>query len=124
MFPPCDTQAQVRHPGGSEAALPSLGAVGRLTIISRIAGEDAAEITVSGGAVSAVKPAGLNTGTVITLRDLFYATPARLKFLRTDRAEAQRHRQSWISARFSALCCNLHASARPRARPPRSGGLR
>ena len=70
-------------------ALPSLGAVGRLTIISRIAGEDAAEITVSGGAVSAVKPAGLNTGTVITLRDLFYATPARLKFLRTDRAEAQ-----------------------------------
>ena len=70
-------------------ALPSLGAVGRLTIASRVAGETAAEIGVAGGQMSAVKPAALNGGTVITLRDLFYATPARLKFLRTDRAEAQ-----------------------------------
>ncbi|WP_299203884.1 DNA mismatch repair endonuclease MutL [uncultured Tateyamaria sp.] len=70
-------------------ALPSLGAVGRLTITSRVPGEDAAEISVAGGTASAVKPAALNAGTVITLRDLFFATPARLKFLRTDRAEAQ-----------------------------------
>ncbi|WP_299044568.1 DNA mismatch repair endonuclease MutL [uncultured Tateyamaria sp.] len=70
-------------------ALPSLGAVGRLTISSRVSGQTAAEISVSGGTVSTVKPAALNGGTVITLRDLFYATPARLKFLRTDRAEAQ-----------------------------------
>ena len=70
-------------------ALPSLGAVGRLTITSRVPGDAAAEITVAGGVTSAVKPAALNSGTVITLRDLFYATPARLKFLRTDRAEAQ-----------------------------------
>ncbi|MEM8653235.1 MAG: DNA mismatch repair endonuclease MutL [Pseudomonadota bacterium] len=70
-------------------ALPSLGAVGRLTITSRVPGEAAAEISVAGGSVSAVKPAALNAGTIITLRDLFYATPARLKFLRTDRAEAQ-----------------------------------
>lgn len=70
-------------------ALPSLGAVGRLTITSRVSGEDAAEISVAGGTTNAVKPAALNAGTVITLRDLFYATPARLKFLRTDRAEAQ-----------------------------------
>jgi DNA mismatch repair protein MutL len=70
-------------------ALPSLGAVGRLTIASRVAGADAAEITVAGGKIGSVKPAAVNVGTVITLRDLFYATPARLKFLRTDRAEAQ-----------------------------------
>jgi DNA mismatch repair protein MutL len=70
-------------------ALPSLGAVGRLTITSRVPGADAAEITVAGGAIGAVRPAAVNAGTVITLRDLFYATPARLKFLRTDRAEAQ-----------------------------------
>ncbi|WP_299293199.1 DNA mismatch repair endonuclease MutL [uncultured Tateyamaria sp.] len=70
-------------------ALPSLGAVGRLTITSRVPGDAGAEISVQGGAHSAVKPAALNRGTVITLRDLFYATPARLKFLRTDRAEAQ-----------------------------------
>ena len=70
-------------------ALPSLGAVGRLTIQSRVAGEDGAEITVAGGRMEPVKPAALNGGTVVTLRDLFYATPARLKFMRTDRAEAQ-----------------------------------
>ena len=70
-------------------ALPSLGAVGRLTIASRCAGQDGAEITVSGGKAEAVRPAALNGGTVVSLRDLFYATPARLKFLRTDRAEAQ-----------------------------------
>ncbi|MEO9685595.1 MAG: DNA mismatch repair endonuclease MutL [Tateyamaria sp.] len=70
-------------------ALPSLGAVGRLTITSRVPGAPAAEITVAGGEHSAVKPAALNAGTVIALRDLFYATPARLKFLRTDRAESQ-----------------------------------
>jgi len=70
-------------------ALPSLGAVGRLTITSRFAAGDAAEISVSGGQHAPVRPAALNAGTVVELRDLFYATPARLKFLRTDRAEAQ-----------------------------------
>ncbi|WP_386168719.1 DNA mismatch repair endonuclease MutL [Sulfitobacter pontiacus] len=70
-------------------ALPSLGAVGRLTICSRVAGQDGAEISVNGGVTGPVRPAALNGGTVVTLRDLFFATPARLKFLRTDRAEAQ-----------------------------------
>ncbi|WP_417604636.1 DNA mismatch repair endonuclease MutL [Primorskyibacter flagellatus] len=70
-------------------ALPSLGAVGRLTITSRAEGAEAAEISVVGGQASGVKPAALNRGSVVALRDLFYATPARLKFMRTDRAEAQ-----------------------------------
>ncbi|HCQ64476.1 MAG TPA: DNA mismatch repair endonuclease MutL [Rhodobacteraceae bacterium] len=70
-------------------ALPSLGAVGRLSITSRVAGEEAATIRVAGGAQGPVKPAALSAGTVVELRDLFYATPARLKFLRSDRAEAQ-----------------------------------
>ncbi|MEZ5750447.1 MAG: DNA mismatch repair endonuclease MutL [Paracoccaceae bacterium] len=70
-------------------ALPSLGAVGRLTIQSRAAGQDGAQITVSGGKEGPVKPAALNRGTVVELRDLFFATPARLKFLRSDRAEMQ-----------------------------------
>ena len=71
-------------------ALPSLGAVGRLTITSRARGSDGAfTIAVSGGKVSDLRPAALNAGTVVELRDLFYATPARLKFLRTDRAEMQ-----------------------------------
>jgi DNA mismatch repair protein MutL len=70
-------------------ALPSLGAVGRLSITSRVAGAGAAVIRVAGGVMDPVKPAALTKGTVVELRDLFYATPARLKFLRSDRAEAQ-----------------------------------
>ena len=70
-------------------ALPSLGAVGRLTITSRMIGHDAAQISVQGGEMGPVKPAALNAGTIVELRDLFYATPARLKFMRTDRAEGQ-----------------------------------
>ncbi|WP_170785087.1 DNA mismatch repair endonuclease MutL [Ruegeria lacuscaerulensis] len=70
-------------------ALPSLGAVGRLTITSRVPGAEAASVHVSGGRIEAVKPAALRAGTVVELRDLFFATPARLKFMRTDRAEAQ-----------------------------------
>ena len=70
-------------------ALPSMGAVGRLTITSRAAGADtAAVISVNGGVMDAVKPAALSRGTVVELRDLFHATPARLKFLRTDRSES------------------------------------
>ena len=70
-------------------ALPSLGAVGRLSIISRASGFEGSQISVSGGILSPLKPAAFAQGTQIELRDLFYATPARLKFLRTDRAETQ-----------------------------------
>ena len=69
-------------------ALPSLGSVGRLTITSR-ATDEAHQIRVTGGTHDPVKPAAHNRGTSVELRDLFYATPARLKFLRTDRAEMQ-----------------------------------
>lgn len=79
----------IRTFGFRGEALPSLGAVARLTITSRVAGSDAAVIRVEGGQVSPVRPAALNSGTVVELRDLFFATPARLKFMRTDRAESQ-----------------------------------
>ncbi|MFW8635951.1 DNA mismatch repair endonuclease MutL [Cribrihabitans pelagius] len=70
-------------------ALPSLGAVGRLTITSRAKGHEAAQVRVSGGKIEPVKPAALRAGTIVELRDLFFATPARLKFMRSDRAESQ-----------------------------------
>ncbi len=79
----------IRSFGFRGEALPSLGAVGRLTITSRVEGGAAARITVSGGRADGVRPAALGGGTVVELRDLFHATPARLKFLRGDRAEAQ-----------------------------------
>ena len=74
-------------------ALPSLGAVGRLVITSRAEGSErvheAVSLAVSGGRMGEVRPAAWARGTQVELRDLFYATPARLKFMRTDRAEAQ-----------------------------------
>jgi DNA mismatch repair protein MutL len=79
----------IRSFGFRGEALPSLGAVGRLTITSRAQGHDAAEISCDGGRLTTPRPAALTRGTVVELRDLFYATPARLKFLRSDRAEIQ-----------------------------------
>ena len=78
----------IRSFGFRGEALPSLGAVGRLTLTSRAQGHEAVQIAVHGGQASEVRPAALSRGTVVELRDLFFATPARLKFLRTDRAEA------------------------------------
>ena len=79
----------IRSFGFRGEALASLGAVGRLAITSRAEGHDAACLTVVAGRLAEVRPAAMTRGTVVELRDLFYATPARLKFLRTDRAEAQ-----------------------------------
>ncbi|MGP3698396.1 DNA mismatch repair endonuclease MutL [Rhodobacter sp. NSM] len=79
----------IRSFGFRGEALPSLAAVGRLSITSRVEGDEGAQIAVSAGRVEPVRPAALGAGTVVELRDLFFATPARLKFLRTDRAETQ-----------------------------------
>ncbi len=69
-------------------ALPSIGAIAHLAIASRPQGApDALEIAVDRGAKRPVKPAALNPGTRIEVRDLFSATPARLKFLKSERAE-------------------------------------
>ncbi|MBP0484382.1 DNA mismatch repair endonuclease MutL [Sagittula salina] len=79
----------IRSFGFRGEALPSLGAVARLMLQSRAKGFDAVELSVEGGRMGALRPCALNGGTVVALRDLFYATPARLKFLRSDRAEMQ-----------------------------------
>ncbi|QYK45404.1 MAG: DNA mismatch repair endonuclease MutL [Xanthobacteraceae bacterium] len=69
-------------------ALPSIGAVAHLSIVSRARGsENALEVRVDGGDKSALRPAALAEGTRVEVRDLFFATPARLKFLKTERAE-------------------------------------
>lgn len=70
-------------------ALPSLGAVARLKIETRFLGDDSGSvIKVEAGRISAVSPASRAHGTLVTVADLFYATPARLKFLKSERAEA------------------------------------
>uniref|UniRef100_UPI0025E7E896 DNA mismatch repair endonuclease MutL n=1 Tax=uncultured Nitratireductor sp. TaxID=520953 RepID=UPI0025E7E896 len=64
------------------------GSGARLSLRSRPEGADsAAEISVEGGRVSAVKPVAANRGTTVEVRDLFFATPARLKFMKSERAE-------------------------------------
>jgi len=68
-------------------ALPSIGSVSRLSIASRITGSDGWQIRVEGGRVHEAQPAPLTAGTRVEVRDLFYATPARLKFLKTERTE-------------------------------------
>lgn len=72
-------------------ALPSIGSVARLSISSRARGEaDAHAILVEGGAMGAVSPSGFPGphGARVEVRDLFYATPARLKFMKSERSEA------------------------------------
>ncbi|MBO9706582.1 MAG: DNA mismatch repair endonuclease MutL [Caulobacter sp.] len=72
-------------------ALPSIGSVARLSISSRAKGSrDAWSILVEGGSVGEVAPAAFagDHGARIEVRDLFYATPARLKFMKSERAEA------------------------------------
>jgi DNA mismatch repair protein MutL len=70
-------------------ALPSIGAVARLAITSRARGADEAwTLEVNGGALGEPAPSAFaGTGTRVEVRDLFYATPARLKFLKSDQAE-------------------------------------
>ncbi len=75
-------------------ALPSIGAVARLIITTRHASEPHAwTLQLDGGEKSEIRPAALPQGTTIEVRDLFYATPARLKFLKTDRSEAEAVRE-------------------------------
>ncbi|MBN8532972.1 MAG: DNA mismatch repair endonuclease MutL [Rhizobiales bacterium] len=93
---------QIATLGFRGEALPSIGAVARLTITSRLrqpasgrassgaSGENMAHlIRVDAGRVEPLRPASLSAGTRVEVEDLFHATPARLKFLKGDRAEAQ-----------------------------------
>lgn len=84
-----DDLMDIRTLGFRGEALPSIGAVARLSITSRSKDTDSAwQISVSSGRIEPVRPAALAQGTIVEVADLFSVTPARLKFLKTDRAEA------------------------------------
>ena len=70
-------------------ALPSIGSIAKLRIESRDETGPGFAISVHGGVKAQLKPAGVNKGTSVEVRDLFYATPARLKFQKSQRAEVQ-----------------------------------
>lgn len=84
---PDDDLLNIRNLGFRGEALASIAAVSRLKIQTREKGGDAFEISVEAGRKSEIKPSAHPRGTRIEVRDLFYATPARLKFLKTERAE-------------------------------------
>ncbi|HEX5282099.1 MAG TPA: DNA mismatch repair endonuclease MutL [Micropepsaceae bacterium] len=87
-----DDLARIATLGFRGEALPSIGAAARLAIYSRMAASDAHVIRVEGGQNLGIEPAGFlakgQCGTRVEVRDLFFATPARLKFLRSPRSES------------------------------------
>ena len=84
-----ETLVQIATLGFRGEALPSIGAAARLSIVSRPpAAAHGFRIAVAGGLVEPVAPAPAAHGTRVTVEDLFYATPARRKFLKTPRSEA------------------------------------
>jgi DNA mismatch repair protein MutL len=83
-----DDLANILTLGFRGEALPSIGSVARLAIQSRARGADNAyEVSIDAGRKSKPKPVALTQGTTVEVRDLFYATPARLKFMKSERAE-------------------------------------
>jgi len=85
---PDDDLVNIQNLGFRGEALPSIGSVSRLRILSRARDSDSAhEIRIEGGRGQPVKPAAHGQGTDIEVRDLFFAVPARLKFLKSERAE-------------------------------------
>ena len=92
---PDDDLVHIGSLGFRGEALPSIGAVARLSLTSRARGAaEAWTLTVEGGAVGSPKPAAQPKGSKIEVRDLFYATPARLKFLKSARSEVMQIRDS------------------------------
>lgn len=83
-----DDLLAIHYLGFRGEALPSIGSVARLSLTSRAKGaEEAWQIRVDGGEVGDIVPAALAQGTVVEVRELFYAIPARLKFLKSERTE-------------------------------------
>lgn len=84
-----DMLVRIETLGFRGEALPSIGAAARLAITSRTRdGDSAHTITVEGGLVGEVAPSAGAVGTRVVVADLFFATPARRKFLKSPRAEA------------------------------------
>ena len=107
---PNDDLLNIEHLGFRGEALPSIASVSRMTITSRAhQANEAWKISVEGGKKGVPHPAARPEGTLIEVRDLFYATPARLKFLKSDKAEymAVKDTLSRLSMAFPSVAFKL-----------------
>lgn len=105
---PDDDLVNIATLGFRGEALPSIGAVSRLTLISRprnVPNADAFSITVDCGKKSGISPVAHPPGTRVEIHDLFYATPARLKFLKSLRTETQNIRE--VVERLAMSCPDI-----------------
>lgn len=96
-------------------ALPSIGSVSKMSIITRRPDEECAwSIKIDGGKLSPIQPAALSKGTVIEISNLFGNTPARLKFLKSDRAETNAITEIFkrIALAFPAIKFSISGSDR------------
>lgn len=91
---PDDDLTRIETLGFRGEALPSIGSVSRMVLTSRRAGDDSAwSLSIEAGAKGEAVPAAHTQGTRIEVRDLFFATPARLKFLKSPGSESQAVRE-------------------------------
>ena len=124
---PDDDLVNINHLGFRGEALPSIGSVSRLTIKSKPHDNDNAwEILIEGGKKNKPIPTAHNDGSTIEVRDLFYATPARLKFLKSSRSEygAVKDTIQRIAMAFPAVGFKLsHDGAIKLNLPPEQGNL-
>ena len=105
---PDDDLVHIATLGFRGEALPSIGAVSRLTLTSRprnVTNADAASITVDCGKKSVISPAAHPLGTRVEIHNLFYVTPARLKFLKSPRTEMQNIRE--VVERLAMACPDI-----------------
>ena len=124
---PDDDLVNINHLGFRGEALPSIGSVSRLSIKSKPHDNDNAwEILIEGGKKNKPTPTAHNDGSTIEVRDLFYATPARLKFLKSSRSEygAVKDTIQRIAMAFPAVGFKLsHDGAVKLNLPPEQGNL-
>ncbi len=107
---PDDDLLLIKFMGFRGEALPSIASVSRMSVTSRLKGADESwELQIEGGKKSAPRPASLHQGTIVEVRDLFYATPARLKFMKSERAEygAVKDTLSRLAMAFPAVAFRL-----------------
>jgi len=108
-------------------ALASIGAVGRCRIVSRRRGsEEGASIERAAGVVGEARKCGAPEGTIVEVRDLFFNTPARLKFLRSTATELRHATEAIarLALPYPSLAVNLVHGKRPVLRLPRCGSPR